>query len=439
MLTRRDMLQQAGRMAAILATTAPWWLVRRAHAARQNKLVVWNPAALAPQVDKIMQEQCYAYAKQAGIKENEIEYSIIGAGQLLPKLVASLEAGNPPDITRVGGGYPHLYRSQGHLLEMTDLVDKMQKVPGGLFAASLSTVMYQGKAYAVPQSVSPWALVTRLDLLEAAKVDPPKTWDEFIEVCKKLQKPPKLTGYGMCLGLQNDTDNNVMNTIFCYGGKLVEADNKTVALHSKETVAAVQLIADMFNKHKIIPKGAIGRDNTGNNKAYQSRQVLFVLNPTSIYAYLAESDKELYNTTGLLPIPAGPAGSIAEVSTAERILFKHNPYPEAAKGLADYWMAPENYRVMIEEGDGRWGPPYKGMYDSEFWQRPVFVHWREMLESGRHLASPGTAHPAVGEVSSTYLIGRMMHRVLVENWEAEKAVEEAHKKIVEIYARHQEA
>ena len=28
----------------------------------------------------------------------------------------------------------------------------------------------------------------------------------------------------------------------------------------------------------------------------------------------------------------------------------------------------------------------------------------------------------------------MMHHVLVENWEAEKAVEEAHKKVVEIYA-----
>src|SRR5436309_9396153 len=122
--TRREILQQTGKTATVLTATAPWWLVRRAHAARQAKLVVWNPAALAPQVDKIMQEQCYAYAKQAGIKENEIEYSIIGVGQLLPKLVASLEAGNPPDITRVVGGYVHLYRSQGHLLEVTDIVDK---------------------------------------------------------------------------------------------------------------------------------------------------------------------------------------------------------------------------------------------------------------------------------------------------------------------------
>src|SRR5215475_8219183 len=182
MLTRRQILKQAGQAATVTAA-APWWLVRRAHAARQAKLVVWNPAALAPQVDKIMQEQCYVYAKQAGIKESEIEYSIIGAGQILPKLVASLEAGNPPDITRVGGGYAQLYRSQVHLLEMSDLVDKMQKVPGGLFAASLATVMHRGKAYAVPQSVSPWAMITRLDLLETAKVNPPKTWDEFIEVC----------------------------------------------------------------------------------------------------------------------------------------------------------------------------------------------------------------------------------------------------------------
>ena len=36
-------------------------------------------------------------------------------------------------------------------------------------------------------------------------------------------------------------------------------------------------------------------------------------------------------------------------------------------------------------------------------------------------------------------MGRMMHRVLVENWQAEKAVEEAHKKVVEVYARYSEA
>ena len=42
------------------------------------------------------------------------------------------------------------------------------------------------------------------------------------------------------------------------------------------------------------------------------------------------------------------------------------------------------------------------------------------------------------EVLATYVIGRMMHQVLVENVQAEKAVADAHKKVVEIYARYAE-
>lgn len=436
MQTRRNILRQAGTFTA-LATTSPWWLVRHAHAARQHKLVVWNPAALAPQVDKIMQEQCYAYAKQAGLRESDLDYSTIGSAQVLPKLVASLEAGNPPDIVRLSSGYVHLYRSQGHLLDVTDLVEKMQQTAGGIFPVSLAGVMHKGKAYGVPQSLSPRPLVSRLDLLNAAKVAPPKTWDELVEVCLKLQKPPRLQGYGMCLGLHSDADNEIMNIIWSFGGKLAEADNATVTLRSPGTIAGVQFIADMFLKHKIIPRGALSWDNTGNNKAYQSRQVLFVVNATSIYAHLADSDKELYESTGLWPLPAGPGGAIDSLGTTEWLLFKHNPYPELAKGLIAYWMAPENLRVTIEEGDGRWGPPYRGMYDSDFWKRPVFQHWRGILERGRQFAYAGTMNSAASEVIATSVLSRMMHRVLIENWTAEQGVEEAHKKTAEIYARHQ--
>ena len=78
------------------------------------------------------------------------------------------------------------------------------------------------------------------------------------------------------------------------------------------------------------------------------------------------------------------------------------------------------------------------MYDSDFWKRPVFQYWRTMLERGRQFSYAGTPSSASGEVIATSVLPHMMHRVLVENWEAEKAVEEAHKKASEIYARHQE-
>jgi hypothetical protein len=95
MWTRRNMIRQAG-TAAVLATTAPWWVVRRAHAARQKKLTVWNPTTLAPQVEKIMEEQCYAYIKQAGIKESELDYSVIGSGQRSRRGTHRILSGSTP-------------------------------------------------------------------------------------------------------------------------------------------------------------------------------------------------------------------------------------------------------------------------------------------------------------------------------------------------------
>ena len=40
---------------------------------------------------------------------------------------------------------------------------------------------------------------------------------------------------------------------------------------------------------------------------------------------------------------------------------------------------------------------------------------------------------------NTHVIPKMVQRVLVENWEPAKALEEGHKKVVEIYARHEKA
>ena len=75
---------------------------------------------------------------------------------------------------------------------------------------------------------------------------------------------------------------------------------------------------------------------------------------------------------------------------------------------------------------------------SDFWKRPVFQYWQTMLERGRQFAYAGVTNPASSEVIATNVLPRMMHRVLVENWEAAQAVEEAHKKAAQIYARQQE-
>jgi ABC-type glycerol-3-phosphate transport system substrate-binding protein len=440
MPTRREVVRQVGTM-AVLGTTAPCWLVRRAHAARREKLIVWMPVTQPPQVETRLKEPCYAYATQAGIPEHELEYARIDARQWPSKLGAALEAGNPPDVTPPAekapcrGARAARCRGPQHVLDVTDLVETLQQTAGGFFPTSLQAVMSHGKAYGGPQAVSPWTLVTRLDLLEAAKVDPLKTWDAFIEVGQQGQHPPQLTGYGMCLGLTTDTEYNIMPMIWSEGGTLVGADEKTIPLDSPGTVQAGKRVAEMYQIHKIIPEAALSWDKQGNNKACQARQVLFVLHPSGLYATLAGPDRDLQQVTGRLPGPAGPAGASEALSTNEGLLFTHNPYPEVAKGLVQYSREPEPLGVGMEAAGGRWGPPDPGLYPSAFWQQPALAHWRAMVSRARPFAAPGRMTAAAAEVLSTHLLARMMPRVLVDHGEAEKAVEEAHHQVVASYTR----
>jgi hypothetical protein len=60
-----------------------------------------------------------------------------------------------------------------------------------------------------------------------------------------------------------------------------------------------------------------------------------------------------------------------------------------------------------------------------------------MAETGVPVSYAGSPTPAAGEVLNTQIIPKMIQRVLVENWEPAKALDECHKKIAEIYVRHE--
>jgi len=127
------------------------WCAGRTRRATKTGGVDWH--ALAPQVDKICRSSVMPMpSRLASRKRARLFHSGLPA-RCCSKVVASLEAGNPPDIASIGPSLAALYRSQGHLLEVTDIVEKMQQVPGGLYEACLRDVMYKGKAYTVPQSV----------------------------------------------------------------------------------------------------------------------------------------------------------------------------------------------------------------------------------------------------------------------------------------------
>ena len=433
--TRRDALK-LGASAAAFAATANIFTPSKARAARKEKLVYWHLPNFTPLADELQKQQVYEFAKQAGLKDDEVQFTVVSNEDFTAKIAAALETGNPPDVARFYESFIQLYRSQGHLMDTTEIVKGMQAEPGGLFASSLAAVRYKGRYWGVPLAVNPWPMHARIDLLEQAKLDYPKTWDEFVETCKKIQRPP-FYGFGMCLGAQADGTDNIMQICFGFGGKTVDEEERVV-FNSPGNAAGFRFIADMYNKHKIIPKGAVSWDNSGNNKAYQSKQVAFVNNPSSIYAYLAGSDPDLQKRTGLFGVPAGPAGTVNLIDTWSYGIFAKAPHPELVTGLVKFLMQPANYNKIVTATNGRWVPVYPKLFDDPWWTaRKEFEKFREIAHTGVPISHAGPPSAASGEVLSTNVIPIGMQKVLVDGVEPEQAVADLHKQIEEIYKRRQ--
>src|SRR5262247_3094524 len=131
-MTRRQVLRTAG--AAAVAASAPWWWVGKSQAQRAKKLVFWHVPNFTPLADELQKQQVYEFAKQAGLKDGDVEYATVANEQFDAKLAASLEAGNPPDVTRLYESNVQFYAAGGHLLDVHDLVEKMRREPRATLA-----------------------------------------------------------------------------------------------------------------------------------------------------------------------------------------------------------------------------------------------------------------------------------------------------------------
>lgn len=434
-ISRRKLLKLGAGSASLAAVHI--FTPSKVRAARKERLIYWHLPNFTPLADKLQKEQVLAFARDAGLKDDEVQFSVVSNETFIPKISAALETGNTPDVVRLYESFVQLYRSQGHLLDVTDVVQTMQQEDGGIFQSSLTAVSHKGRYFGVPLAINPWPIHARIDLLEKAGLEFPKTWDEFVETCHKLQHRP-FYGFGMCLGTYADATNNIMQICWCYGGKTVD-ENEKVVFDSPGNVAGFRFIADMYLNHKIIPRGAISWDNAGNNKAYQSRQVAFVNNPTSIYAYLAGRDPDLMARTGLFGVPAGPAGAINQIDTWSYGLFNTAPDPGLVKGLVAYLMRPENYNQIITATNGRWVPVYPRLFDDPWWTaKPEFNRFREIARGGVPISYAGPPSAASGEVLTTQVIPTAMQSVLVDDVHPADAVAAIHRKIVQIYERRRE-
>lgn len=119
----------------------------------------------------------------------EISVEVVNVGQGAPhyqKLRTALEAGTgAPDVAQIEFQHLPSFRLGDHLL---DIAPYGAAEISGDYAEWIWSQVVDGEAvYAVPQDVGPMGNLYREDLLTAAGVTPPTTWEEFAEAARTFR------------------------------------------------------------------------------------------------------------------------------------------------------------------------------------------------------------------------------------------------------------
>ncbi len=237
------------------------------------------------------------------------------------------------------------YQADDLLLPAEDYVSA--ETYAKMYPAFLEQSVVDGTVWAVPDLASARAMYYNVDILEAAGVEVPTTWDELKAACEKIK------AYDSSIypwGIDMTTDEG--QAAFAYyiwnnGGDFTDADGNWT-LNSAENVEAIEYAIDLVNS---------GYTNTDPaNETRYTLQDLFgagklamMIGPNSIPTYIAEGGSTINYAFAAIPTNGGNASVSAGVM--DRFMCFDNGHSpeklEAIKTFFDYFYEDARYSDWV--------------------------------------------------------------------------------------------
>ena len=120
---------------------------------------------------------------------------------------------------------------------------------------------WQGKQYYLPIESGAVALFYNTEIFKNAGIaGPPKTWDEYVAIAKKVTNPEKKI-FATTATLQVEPPTNMTYDIYPLilqaGGSLIDEKTNKAVFNSPAGVKAIQWYVDLINKDKVVVPGVL--------------------------------------------------------------------------------------------------------------------------------------------------------------------------------------
>jgi multiple sugar transport system substrate-binding protein len=273
----------------------------------------------------------------------DLNVEVVSWNDIYTVVNTRISNGQAPDILNIDVFAD--YQADGLLLPAEDYVSA--ETYAKMYPAFLEQSDIDGTVWAIPDLASARAPYYNKDILDAAGVEVPTTWDELTAACAAIK------AYDSSIypwGIDMTTDEG--QAAFAYytwnnGGGFVDA-NGDWALTSAENVEAIEYAINLVNS---------GYTNTdpANDTRYDLQdmfgagQVAMMIAPNSLPTYVAEGGYEV--NYGVASIPTNTGTSIS-AGVMDRFMCFDNDYSdeklEAIKTFFDFFYDDERYSAWVD-------------------------------------------------------------------------------------------
>ena len=436
---RRRLLQLSGAGAAAAATGGLAGILAsaRAPAYGQAMAVHWlRWSDFVPASDVYLKgpftEQCQ---KDLGIK---VTVETINANDIQARATSAIQSGSGPDIFYLLQNWPQLYGQSA--VDVSDLADEIGKAQGGFYDVCKVVGTVGGKWVGVPYCVGGGLVAYRKSwLAEAGSSDGfPKDWDTYRAVGKKLKAAGR--PYGQTAGHTfGDAPGWWYPYLWSWGGKELEADGKTIALNSKETLESVKFAVALWKE--TMDEGGLAWDDTSNNRAFLSGSISATNNGASIYleakkkpdSYLTEKGEPMFKDILHASIPGGAGGAFNEPGPFTNMLMKYSKNQDAAKKFLTWAHSKPVFEGWFKTQQGYTAGATKTYEDDPVWKvDPVLEPFKKIPVTGRMVGFGGPPNQKAAEVRTKYIIVDMYAKA-IQGMKPEDSLKWATDEITKVY------
>ena len=433
-------------------------LVAGGAASAQEKLTVWWVKGFYKAEDDALFAAIKKY--EAKNKNVKIELSQYPIQDMIPKTVAALDAGSPPDLA-----YSDTYDFQttaswaydGKLEDISSVINPLRAkfAPNTVETTFLFNNKLQTRSYyAFPIKQQTMHIQYWADMLADAgfkDTDIPTTWKEYWSFwCDKVQPASRQKtgqrtfGIGQPMGVDStDSFFSFLTFMDAYNIKLVNDSGKLLVDDPdvrKGLIAAVSDYTAVYGKGCTPPSSTSWKD-PDNNVAFHNKTTVMTHNATiSIAAKwlddmnnsaLTDAQRatakknytELIKTAGF---PNKPDGSKMTYRAAIKtgVIFKDSKNKARAKEFLTFILQEENLTPYVEGSLGRWFPVTKTGQQSKFWKEDV--HRKAVYD--QFMAGTSTFEFTKNfrftQLNNENVWAKAMNRVINEKVPVDKAVDE---------------